>query len=72
MKNLLILLAIPLFFISCVRDNDGSEQNNLVSFDVSMSIPSFGVYGIDKSANSQASKSSSFEHIFKDEIDVVN
>ena len=71
MKNLLILLAIPLFFISCVRDNDGSEQNNLVSFDVSMSIPSFGVYGTDKSANSQAAKSSSFEHIFKDEIDVV-
>ncbi len=71
MKNLLILIAIPLFFISCVRDNDGSEQNNLVSFDVSMSIPSFGVYGTDKSANSQAAKYSSFQHIFKDEIDVV-
>ena len=71
MKNLLILLAIPLFFISCVRDNDGSEENNLVSFDISMSIPSFGVYGTDKSTNSQAAKSSSFEHIFKDEIDVV-
>lgn len=71
MKNLFILLAIPLFFISCIRDNDGSEQNNLVSFDVSMSIPSFGVFGTDKSTSSQVSKSSSFEHIFKDEIDVV-
>lgn len=71
MKNLFILLALPLFFISCIRDNDGSEQNNLVSFDVSMSIPSFGVFGTDKSTSSQVSKSSSFEHIFKDEIDVV-
>ena len=71
MKNLLILLAIPLLFISCIRDNDGFEENNLVSFDVSMSIPIFGVYGTDKSANGQAAKSSSFEHIFKDEIDVV-
>ena len=71
MKNILILLAIPLLFISCIRDNDGFEENNLVSFDVSMSIPIFGVYGTDKSANSQTAKSSSFEHIFKDEIDVV-
>lgn len=52
MKNLLILLAIPLFFISCVRDNDDSEQNNLVSFDVSMSIPSVSVsLAIDSSDN---------------------
>lgn len=71
MKNLLLLFVIPLFFISCVRDNNDNEKNNLVSFDVSMSIPSFGVYGTDKSANSQAAKSSTFEHIFKDEIDVV-
>ena len=71
MKNLLILLAIPLFFISCVRNNDGTEENNLVSFDVSMSMPSFDVYGTDKSTSSQSAKSSSFQHIFRDEIDVV-
>jgi len=37
MKNLLILLAIPLFFISCVRDNEGSEENNLVSLAIDSS-----------------------------------
>ena len=67
----LILLIFIITLNSCFKDSNESDKNNIVSFDVSMSIPSFGVYGTDKPANSQAAKSSSFEHIFKDEIDVV-
>ena len=70
MKKLILLLFI-VTLNSCFKDSNDADKNTMVSFDVSMSIPSFGVYGTDKSTSSQASKSSSFEHIFKDAVDVV-
>ncbi len=70
MKKLILLLFI-VTLNSCFKDSNDADKNTMVSFDVSLSIPSFGVYGTDKSTSSQASKSSSFEHIFKDAVDVV-
>jgi surface protein len=73
MKNLLILLAIPMLFISCVRDND--EDNNTgetVNLDLDLSLS----FTLEKTgeANKGAgitNKFSEFNHIFKDEVDLV-
>jgi surface protein len=73
MKNLLILLAIPLFFISCVRDNDETsilEETVNLDLDISLS------FNLEKTEESNkgagiTNKFSEFNHIFKDEIDLV-
>ena len=73
MKNLLILLAIPLFFISCVRDND--EDNKIgetVNLDLDLSLS----FTLEKTGESNkgvglTNKFSEFNHIFKDEVDLV-
>ena len=73
MKNLLILLAIPLFFISCVRDNDETNQlEETVNLDLDISL-SFNLEKTEKSNKGAGitNKFSEFNHIFKDEIDLV-
>ncbi|MDA9888123.1 hypothetical protein N9D52_03000 [Flavobacteriaceae bacterium] len=73
MKNLLILLTIPLFFISCVRDND--EDNKIgetVNLDLDLSLS----FTLEKTGESNkgvglTNKFSEFNHIFKDEVDLV-
>ena len=73
MKNLLILLAIPLFLISCVRDNDETYQlEETVNLDLDISLS----FNLEKNEESNkgagiTNKFSEFNHIFKDEIDLV-
>ena len=73
MKNLLILLAIPLFFISCVRDND---EDNKIGETVSLNLELDLNLSLKKSDETNkgvglTNKFSEFEHIFKDEVDLV-
>ena len=73
MKNLLILLAIPLFFISCVRDND---EDNIIGETVSLNLELDLNLSLKKSDETNkgvglTNKFSEFEHIFKDDVDLV-
>ena len=73
MKNLLILLAIPLFLISCVRDNDG---DNKIGETVSLNLELDLNLSLKKSDETNkgvglTNKFSEFQHIFKDEVDLV-
>ena len=73
MKKLLILLAIPLFLISCVRDNDETNQlEETVNLDLDISL-SFNLEKTEESnkAAGITNKFSEFNHIFKDEVDLV-
>ena len=73
MKNLLLLFVIPLFLISCVRDND--EDNKIgetVNLDLDLSLS----FTLEKTGESNkgvglTNKFSEFNHIFKDEVDLV-
>ena len=73
MKNLLLLFAIPLFFISCVRDNDGDNKiGETVSLNLDLSLS----FTLEKTGESNkgvglTNKFSEFNHIFKDEVDLV-
>jgi len=73
MKNLLILLTIPLLFISCVRDND---EDNKIGETVSLNLELDLNLSLKKSDETNkgvglTNKFSEFEHIFKDEVDLV-
>ena len=73
MKNLLILLAIPLFLISCVRDND---EDNKIGETVSLNLELDLNLSLKKSDETNkgvglTNKFSEFEHIFKDDVDLV-
>ena len=73
MKNLLLVFAIPLLLISCVRDNDEDNKiGEIVNLDLDLSLS----FTLEKTGESNkgvglTNKFSEFNHLFKDEVDLV-
>ncbi|MDG1044145.1 MAG: hypothetical protein P8O88_04565 [Flavobacteriaceae bacterium] len=72
MKKLLLLLAAPLLLVSCIKDNQDEEQNKTVSLDLDLSLS----FNLERTGEANkgvglTNKFSEFEHIFKDEVDLV-